>query len=83
MLQHPLFLDALQAPLQKIDLQYLLADFAFQLRDAPFRLPLLPVSEKHIAWRLAKPPAAWHVGVHFQATLPRPARPLLEPLDHC
>jgi hypothetical protein len=30
-LQHPLFFDALQAPLQKIDLQCLLADFPLQL----------------------------------------------------
>jgi len=42
-LQHPLFLDALQAPLQKIELQRLLADFAFQLGDPTLGPTLLPL----------------------------------------
>src|SRR5215467_9487145 len=36
-LQHPLLLDALQAPFQKIDLQRLLTNLTFQLRDPAFR----------------------------------------------
>src|ERR1700680_180436 len=36
-LQHPLFLDALQAPLQKIDFQGLLADVGFSFSDCPLR----------------------------------------------
>jgi hypothetical protein len=40
--KHPLLLDALQAPLQKIDLHRLLTDLPLQLGDpalAPARLP--------------------------------------------
>src|SRR5271168_3350597 len=40
-LQHPLFLDALQAPLQKIDFQGLLTDLAFELGDTPVGPALL------------------------------------------
>ena len=47
-LQHPLFLDALQATLQKIDLQRLLADLPFQLRKPAFRPALLPVTRKDV-----------------------------------
>src|SRR5665213_1236385 len=83
-LQHPLFLDALQAPLQKINLQGLLADLALQLRNPPFGPALLAVPRKHVAWPLANltPPAVQHVGVHLQR--PRhlaQGNPLLQPLD--
>src|SRR5450755_4527340 len=81
-LQHPLLLDALQAPLQKIDLQRLLADLALQLGDAAFRPALLAVARKDIARSLTElpPPAVQHVGVHLQ----RPRRlahgyPLFQP----
>ena len=57
-LQHPLFLDALQAPLQKIDLQRLLADLPLQLRDPAFRPALLSVARKRIARPLRGTPAA-------------------------
>src|SRR5450432_1920854 len=67
-LQHPLFLDALQAPLQKIDFQGLLADLAFEFRYAPFGPALASVTRKHVAWTLPDltPPAVQHVRVHFQ-----------------
>src|ERR1700674_1020642 len=67
-LQHPLLLDALQAPLQKIDFQRLLADFALQLGDAAFRPALLAVAWKDIAWSLTElpPPAVQLIGVHLQ-----------------
>src|SRR6516165_12381703 len=83
-LQHPLLLDALQAPLQKIDLQRLLTDLALQLRDPAFRPALLAVARKHIARTLTElsPPAMQHVGVDLQ----RPRRfadryPLFQPPD--
>src|SRR5919198_1221833 len=81
-LQHPLLLDALQAPLQKIDLQRLLTDLALQLRDPAFRPALLSVARKHITRTLTElaPPAVQHVGVYLQ----RPRRfadgyPLFQP----
>jgi len=66
-LQHPLFLDALQAPLQKIDLQCLLTDLSFQLGHPPFRPALLAIARKHVAWGLSEfaPPAVQHVRVDF------------------
>jgi hypothetical protein len=45
-LQHPLFFDALQAPLQKIDLHRLLADLALQLRHLAFRPAALTLTRK-------------------------------------
>src|SRR6202035_256245 len=83
-LQHPLLLDALQAPLQKIDLQRLLADLALQVSDPAFGPALLPVTRKRIAWPLADltPPAVQNVWVHFQSPSHLAQRyPLLQPLD--
>src|SRR5260221_4616592 len=81
-LQHPLLLDALQAPFQKIDLQGLLADLALQLSDAAFRPALRSVARKRVAWPTPElpPPAVQHVGIDLQ----RPRRfadgsPLLQP----
>jgi len=67
-LQHPLLLDALQAPLQEIDLQRLLADLALQLGDPVFRPAPLPVAGKSVARPLPglTPSAVQHVGIHFQ-----------------
>jgi hypothetical protein len=67
-LQHPLFLDALQTPLQKIDLQGLLADLALQLSDAAFSPALLAVARKDVAWPGAElpPPALQDIGVDLQ-----------------
>jgi len=81
-LQHPLFLDALQAPLQKIDLQRLLADLSLQLGDSPLRPAPLSVARKDIARPLPEltPPTMQHVGVDFQP--PRHLRdrnPCLQP----
>ena len=55
-------------PLQKIDLQRLLADLALQLRDPAFRPAPLPVAGKGVARPLPEltPPAVQHVGIHFQ-----------------
>src|SRR5919198_3469831 len=81
-LQHPLLLDALQAPLQKIDLQRLLTNLALQLRDPAFRPALLSVAREHIARTLTEfpPPAVQNVRVYLQ----RPRRfangyPLFQP----
>jgi hypothetical protein len=59
--------DALQAALQKIDLQRLLTDLAFQLGDPDIRPTLLPVTRKRVAWPLPEltPPPVQHVRVHF------------------
>src|ERR1700694_676706 len=67
-LQHPLFLDALQAPLQKIDLQGLLADLALELGDPPVCPALLPMTRKHVARLLPNltTPAVQDVGIHLQ-----------------
>jgi hypothetical protein len=43
---HP---DTKQAPLQKIDLHYLLTDFGLQLGYAAFGQPPLPVARKRVA----------------------------------
>src|SRR3954462_14186423 len=69
-LQHPLFFDALQAPLQKIDLHRLPADLALQLCDLAFAPAPLTVAGKGVARRLPEltPPAIQQVGVHLQAT---------------
>src|SRR5439155_27342228 len=66
-LQHPLFFDALQAPLQKIDLQRLLTDLALQFCNASFRLAPLPVSVKGVARSLTNlpPPAILPVWCDF------------------
>src|SRR5579884_1405318 len=80
-LQHPLLVDALQATLQKIDLQGLLADLAFQLRDPAIRPALLPVTRKRVAWPLTEltPPAVQHVGIHLQRSRGfRDRHPLLQ-----
>jgi hypothetical protein len=81
-LQHPLFLDALQAPLQKIDFQGLLADLALQLSDAAFGPSLLAVAREGVAWPGPElpPPAVQDIGVDLQ----RPCRlsygnPLFQP----
>lgn len=67
-LQHPLFLDSLQAPFQKIDLQGLLADFALELRH--LRLIPAPLSQarERIACAVAKllPPAVQQVRIYFK-----------------
>src|ERR1035441_7060487 len=67
-LQHPLFLDALQAPLQKIDLQSLLTDLPFQLGNPALAPARLPVAGKRIAGPLPKltPPTVQYIGVDFQ-----------------
>src|SRR6266581_9154422 len=57
-LQPPLLLDALQAPLQKIDLQRLLADLALQLGDPAFGPALLAIARKDVARALAELPAS-------------------------
>ena len=83
-LQHPLFLDALQAPLQKIDLQDLLADLPLQIRHTPLRPARLSIARKCLTRPLAEllSPSVQHVRAHFQ-----PARhlchrnPLLQPPD--
>lgn len=46
---HPLFLDALPAPLQEIDLQRLLTDLAFQLGDPSVGPTLLSLPRKYVA----------------------------------
>jgi hypothetical protein len=74
--------DALQAPLQKIDLHGLLTDFALQFRDPPFRPALLAVARKRVARAVAKltAPAVQYVGVDLQR--PRhfgDRHPLLQP----
>jgi hypothetical protein len=48
-LHHPLLFDSLQAPLQKIDFQRLLADLALQLSDFRFIPPPLPLAGKGVA----------------------------------
>jgi len=67
-LQHPLFLDALQAPLQKIDLHRLATDLAFQFRDLALGPAPLPVAGKSVARRLPELtlPAMQHVRADFQ-----------------
>ncbi len=68
-LQHPLFFDALQAPLQKIDLHHLLTDLALQLRHTAFGPAPLPVTRKRVARRLTKltPPTLQHVRIDLQS----------------
>lgn len=51
-LQHPLFFHSLQAALQKIDLQCLLADVAPQVCNPAIGPSLLAVTRKRIAMRL-------------------------------
>src|SRR5580692_10971509 len=67
-LQHPLFFDALQAPLQKIDLHGLPTDLPFQLRHFAFRPAALALARKGIARRLPEltPPTLQHVRVDLQ-----------------
>jgi hypothetical protein len=48
-LQHPLFFDALQAPLQKINLHRLLTDLALQLRYTAFRPAPLTLARERLA----------------------------------
>jgi hypothetical protein len=83
-LQHPLFLDALQAPFQKIDLQRLLADLPFQIRYPTFRPPRLSIAGKCVTGSLAElpAPAVQHIRVHFQPTCYlRDRYPLFQPPD--
>jgi len=67
-LQHPLFLDSLQAPLQKIDFHSLLPDFALQL--CHFGLIPAPLSHtgKRVAGAMAKflPPPMQQIRVDFK-----------------
>ena len=67
-LQHPLFLDSLQAPLQKIHLQGLLADLALQLRNLRFIAAALSEPRERVAGTVAEllPPAVQQVRVHFE-----------------
>jgi hypothetical protein len=50
----PLLLDALQAPFQKINLQRLLTDLAFQLRHTIRLRPAPPRSRKRLPWLVSK-----------------------------
>src|ERR1700680_2644952 len=67
-LQHPLFLDALQAPLQKIDFQSLLANLPFQLSDFGFIPAPLSASRKGVARTMTEflPPPVQQVRVDFK-----------------
>jgi hypothetical protein len=67
-LQHPLFLDALQAPLQKIDLQGLLANLALQFGDLSFIPAPYAGPRKRIPWAFAEflLPSVQRVRVHFK-----------------
>jgi len=69
-LQLPLLLDALQAALQKINLQRLLPDLALQWRQAAVILAPLAQTRKDIAGPLAEfaAPAMQHVGVDFKSS---------------
>jgi hypothetical protein len=74
----------LQAPLQKIDLQSLLAHLPFQLSYSAFRPALFSMARKRIARTLAElpTPTVQHIRVYLQ-----PARhfsnryPLFQPPD--
>jgi hypothetical protein len=67
-LQHPLLLDALQAPLQKIDLPGRLADLALQPGDAAFRPAPGSVARKRVAWPAPElpSPAVQDVGIDLR-----------------
>ena len=60
--------DALQAPLQKIDLYHLLTDFTFQLGYPAFGPPPLPITRKRVAGHLTKltPPTLQYVRINLQ-----------------
>jgi hypothetical protein len=80
----PLLLDALQATLQKINLQGLLADLALQLRYTAFLPAPLTQTRKRVARPLAElaPPAVQHVGIDLKG--PRhfgDRSPCFEPLQ--
>jgi hypothetical protein len=66
----PLFLDALQAPLQEIDLQRLLTDLPFQLGNPALRPTLFAVAGKDVTGSLAElpPPSLQNVGTDLQRT---------------
>jgi len=53
---------------QKIDLQGLLTDLAFELGDPPLSPALLAVARKYVARPLPNltPPAVQDIGIHFQ-----------------
>ena len=79
-----MFLDALQAPLQKIDLQRLLPHLPFQLRHACFVPASLPAAGKRIARSTAEfvPPAVQHFRSYFKRPRYfRTRRPRFKPLD--
>jgi hypothetical protein len=83
-LQHPLFLDALQATLQKIDLKDLLPDLPFQFRNPAFRPALFPIAGEDVARPCAEfPPSPMpHIRVYFQPACYLGDRyPLLQPPD--
>jgi hypothetical protein len=64
------FIYALQAPLQKIDLQHLLADLPLQLGNPSLRPAPLSISRKRVARPLPEltPPAVQHVGMEWLLT---------------
>jgi hypothetical protein len=66
-LQLPLFLDMLQAPLQKIDLQRLATDLTFQLGDPALLLPPLAIACECLGTVIAQlaPPAVQDIRVHL------------------
>jgi hypothetical protein len=83
-LQLPLFLDMLQAPLQKIDLQRLSTDFALQFGNPAFLLTPLSIAGEGfgpVVPQLAPPPVQ-NVGVHLAGArnLGHPG-PQLQPPD--
>jgi hypothetical protein len=83
-LQHPLFLDALQAPLQKINLQCLLANLPLQFGDPAFRPALFAVAGESISGPLAEllPPPLQDIRAHLQrAGRFRNRYPLFQPPD--
>ena len=72
----PLFLDALQAPLQKIDLQGLLADLALQLRYVPFGHSAGFRHLEHVAWTLAGPHPAISASLLWLTSSARATSPM-------
>ena len=77
-LQFPLLVDALQAPLQKINLQRLLADLALQLRDGPPPSAVSPGPETHCR-ALGETPAASDAARWGSLQTPAPPPPIERP----
>lgn len=67
-MDNPLLLDALQALLQKMDLQRLLADLTFQFCNPAFRPAPVAIAAKGVSRRLPElpPPAMQHVRAYLQ-----------------